>query len=56
MFDHRTYSPKAGDVVYNERGQYRKVLAVERVTRGTENAPRVPLYTASTLRYCPRSL
>ena len=41
MFDHRTYSPKAGDIVYNARGQFRKVLAVERGTRGTENAPRV---------------
>ena len=29
-FDHRTYAPKVGDVVYNTRGQFRKVLRVER--------------------------
>lgn len=29
-FDHRTYAPKVGDVVYNTRGQFRKALRVER--------------------------
>ena len=41
MFDHRTYTPKAGDVVYNARGQYRKVLRVEKGRAEPGEKPRV---------------
>lgn len=40
-FDHRTYTPKVGDIVYNARGQFRKVLRVERRPSEEGHSPRV---------------